>query len=127
VKIDLVAIGAQNEAAIGQQPLDLPMVRHRVQFDVAAALAGMVFEQAPRGVERVADRDMYVLMGMVRLGVAADDNLSARHLQLDAHAEQIALLLPRMPAFDDHPARNDSVEEALQLLDARADSRLDRG
>jgi hypothetical protein len=37
------------------------------------------------------------------------------------------LLLPRMPAFDDHPAPNDAVEKALELLDAGADSRLDRG
>ena len=83
MEIDLAAIGAQNEAAIlrGQEPRDPPVVGHRVQLDVAASLANVIFEQPASGVECVADRDIDILMRMVLLGIAPDHDLAPRNLR----------------------------------------------
>ena len=52
------------------------MVGHSVQLDVAAFLTNVIFEQPAGRVESVADRDMNILMGVVRLGIAPDDDLA---------------------------------------------------
>ena len=89
MKIDLVALGVQDEAAIllGQEPRDPSMVGHCMQLDVAASLASVIFEQPASCVEGVSDRDMDILMGMVRLGIAPDDDLAPRNLKVDTHPE----------------------------------------
>src|SRR6516162_11637123 len=48
VEIDLVAIGAQDEATIllGEKACDPTVVGHRVQLNLAAPLANMIFEQS---------------------------------------------------------------------------------
>jgi hypothetical protein len=86
VKIDLVAVRAQDEAAIlpGQEPRDPPVVGHRVQFDIPARLASAVFEQPAGRVKGVADRDIDILMRLVCRGIMADDDLASRDLQVDA-------------------------------------------
>lgn len=89
MKIDLAAIGTQDEPAIllWQEPHDPPMVGHSVQLDVAAFLTNVIFEQPAGRVESVADRDMNILMGVVRLGIAPDDDLAPRNLEVDSHPE----------------------------------------
>ena len=64
----------------------------------------MIFEQTARGVEGVANRDMRILMRMVRAGVPADHDLAAGDGEIDANLEQFALLMPLVPTFDDDPA-----------------------
>jgi hypothetical protein len=64
----------------------------------------MIFEQPAGGIESVADRDVDVLMRMVCRGIAADGDLAARNFKVDADPEQIALVVARVPAFDDDAA-----------------------
>jgi hypothetical protein len=128
VEIDLVAVGALDEAAIllGEKPRDPPVVGHRMQLDVPTSLANVVFEQPAGRVESVADRDMDVLMRVVRRGITADGNLAAGDHQVYANLEQIALMAARVSALDDDTARDDAIEEAFELLGPLAYSRRDR-
>ena len=106
VEIDLVAVGAQDETAIllGEKACDPTVVRHRVMLHLASPLANMIFEQPAGGIESVADRDVDVLMRMVCRGIAADGDLAAGNFKVDADPEQIALMVARVPAFDDNAA-----------------------
>ena len=103
VEVDLITVGADDEAAIllGKETRDPPVVGHRVHLDIPASLANVLFEQPAGRVEGVADRDIDVLVRMVRRGIAADDDLAPGDLQVDAYPEQIALLVARVPTFDD--------------------------
>src|SRR5215471_11713738 len=78
VEVDLVAIGTQDEAAIllGEQAGDPPVLGNRVQLHLAAPLANMIFEHPAGGVEGVADRDVDILMRLVRRRIAADGDLT---------------------------------------------------
>jgi hypothetical protein len=58
--------------------------------------------------------------------IAADDDLAARDAEVYEHMEQIALLTAWVPAFNDDAARDDPIEEALELLGASADAGRDR-
>ena len=121
MEIDLAVIGgAQNEAAIlrGQEPRDPPMVGHRVQLDVAASLANVIFEQPARCVERVVNGDIDILVRMVRLGITADHDLALRNFEIDTHPEQITLLAAGVLAFDNDTARYDPVKKSFELLRA---------
>jgi hypothetical protein len=85
----------------------------------------MIIEQPAGGIESVADRDVDVLMRMVRRGIAADGDLAAGNFKVDADLEQIALMAARVPALDDDAARHDAIEEPFEfpgpLLYARRD------
>jgi len=128
VEIDLVAVGAQYEAAIllGKNTRDLPVVGHRMYFDITAPLTNVIFEQPAAGIEGVAERDVDVLIRMVRHGITPDHDLPSGNFQIDADPKQIALLVARVPALHDHPARHDAIEEPLKLRDALAYARGDR-
>jgi hypothetical protein len=101
-----------NEAAIpiGEEPGDPSVVGHRVQLDVAASLANVIFQQPASCVECIAD----ILMRMMRLGIAPDHDLARRNFEIDTHPEQVALLAARVLAFDDDAARYDAVEKVLE-------------
>jgi hypothetical protein len=92
------------------------MVGHRVHFDIAAGLASVVFEQPAGGVEGIADRDIDILMRMVRRGITADDDLTPGNLKIDANPKQVPLLVTRVSAFDDDTARRNPIEEPLEFL-----------
>ena len=128
VEIEFVAIGGQNEPAIllREQAHNPSVVWHGVQLHIAAHLTRMVFEQPVSGIESVADRHVNVFMAAVCRRIAADDNLAARNLEVDADVEQIALPLARMAAFDDDAAGNDPFEESVQLFGPLSDARLHR-
>jgi hypothetical protein len=87
----------------------------------------MVFELTARGVEGVAHRDMRILMRMVCAGVPSHDDLASGDGEVDANLEQLALLMPLVPAFDDDPAGGDTIEELIELFGPLADARLDGG
>ena len=55
-------------------------------------------------------------MRMVRRGIAADGNLAAGHLEVDANPQQIALMVARMLALDDDAASHDPIEEPFEFL-----------
>src|SRR5215469_10820429 len=85
VKIDLVTVGAQDKTTIlpGEEPGDPPVVGHGMQFDIPPRLASVVFEQPTRCVESIADRDVHILMRMMRRGITADGDLAPRDPQVD--------------------------------------------
>ena len=91
------------------------MIGHRMQFDVTAPLTNVIFEQPAGGIESVADRDVDILVRMMRRGIAPDDDLVSRNFEIDTHPKQVALLAARVPALNDDPAGNDSVKEAFEL------------
>src|SRR6516225_12373525 len=64
VEIDLVAIDAQDKPAIllGKEPGDSAVVGDRVELDVSASLANVVFEEPAGRVESVADRHVDILI-----------------------------------------------------------------
>jgi hypothetical protein len=128
MEINLAAVRTRDKAAIspGQKPRDTFVVGNDVPLYVSAPFASMIFEQPTRRVKSVADRDMGILMCVVGPGIAAHDDLSSRNLEVDAHLEQIPLLPPRVAAFDDHPARNDSIKKAIKLLGALTYPHLNR-
>jgi hypothetical protein len=127
MEIDLAAIRAQNEAAIlrGQEPPDPTVVGHGVQLDVAPPLANVILEQPASCVESVANRNIDILMRMMRLGIAPDHDLVPCHFEIDPDPEQITLLTAGVLAFDNDAARYDPVKEAFELLGALKYSRRD--
>jgi hypothetical protein len=127
VEIDFGAVTGPDEPAVlvGEQARDPTVVRYRMQLHVAAALTDIIFEQPSDRIERIAHRDMSVLMCVIGHRVAADDDLPARDPEVDTDMEQVALLPPRVPAFDNDPARDDPIEEAVKLFGATPDTRSD--
>jgi hypothetical protein len=97
-----------------------------VQLDVAASLANVIFEQPAGSVERVADCDVDILMRVVGLGIAPDDDLAAGNPKVDADSEQIALVLAGIRALDDDAARYDPIGEPFELLGPFANACRDR-
>jgi hypothetical protein len=89
VKIDLLTPRTQDEAAIlfGEKPHNPTMIRHGVQFDIAAPSTNVVFEESASSVKGVADRDINILMRVVCRGITPDDNFVARHFEIDTDAE----------------------------------------
>jgi len=75
-----------------------------VHLDIPASLANVILEQPAGRIERIADRDIDILVRMVRRGITADDDLVTGDIQVDANLEQIALLVARVLAFDDDTA-----------------------
>jgi hypothetical protein len=57
-------------------------------LDVAALRAGVILELAPGGIERVAHRDLQVLVVL-----AGDGDFSTGNLEVDAHRELPAAAL----------------------------------
>jgi hypothetical protein len=104
--MDLVSVSAQDEAAIllGKQTDDSSVVGHRVRLHFAAPLANMIFEHPAGGVKGIADRDVDVLMRLMRGRIAADSDRASGDFEVDTDPEQIAMLAARMPAFHDNPA-----------------------
>ena len=89
-----------------------------MQLGVAAPSANVVFEQPAGGVESVADRDIDILMRVVRCGIASDDDLAPSNFEVDTDAEQIALATARVAALDDDAAGHNPIKKAFELLGA---------
>jgi hypothetical protein len=81
--------------------------------------ARLLLQLAAHGIEGCADRDVDVL---VRAGVAANDDLMARDLQVDADMIEPTLLPVRMAAFDHHATADDAPEEPFEGFRALADA-----
>jgi len=128
MEIDLSAIAGHDETAIllGKQARDPSVVGYRMQLHIAAPLANVVFKQSAHGVKRVADGDMGILMRVMGLGIASDDDLAAGNTEVYADTEQISLPPARMLAFDDDAAGYDPIEKAFELLGAYAYARRNR-
>jgi len=91
-----------------------------VRLHVATPIANVIFELAADRVERVANRDVGILMRVMGLRIATHGDFPARDFEDNADAEQVALLVARMPALDDNPAGYDPIKELLEFLGALA-------
>jgi hypothetical protein len=128
VEIDLGPIGGLDKAAIpsGQEACNPAVVGHQMPLYVAAPFANIIFEQPSGRVERVTNGDMGILMRVTSRRISIDDDFASRDDKLDAHLEQVALPPARVPTFDDDPARDDPIEEALEFLGTTADAGHER-
>ena len=59
-------------------------------------------------------------------GIPADDDLTARHVEVDPDAEQISLLVTRVLLFDSDAAGDDPVKKTVQFLGPLADAFRER-
>jgi hypothetical protein len=128
VEVYFSTVRARDKAAVsfGQETRNPSVVGHRVQLHVAAPFASVIFEQPAGRVKSITNRNVGIFMCVVSLGIAADDDLFSRNLEVDAHSKQIALLPTGVAAFDDHPARNNPIKKVFKLLGALAYPRRDR-
>ena len=85
-------------------------------MSVPALRAAVVLELAPRRAEGVAQRDLQVLVVLVR-----DDDLAARHLDVDARGELLAVPLAPVGQLEHHVAARDVRIVAVELFRFLAD------
>ena len=76
----------------------------------------VVLEPAARGIERVADRDMKILVPMVLARFAIYHNLSTGNREIYPNLVDIPLLMMAMPGFQGDPAGTDTIGKLLQLF-----------
>jgi len=98
-----------------------------VLFHDAARAAQVVLEAARSGVERIAHRNIDILVGMVLGRVALHDDLAFRYHEMHGHVIKPALAMVPMVLLDDDMAAGDPRVKELQRLDVLANPRLDSG
>ena len=82
---------------------------------VAAHAPDMVFEQPARRIERIANGDIDVLVGMVLRPGMTDEDVLPRHADVDAYIVELALVVMSVGRLDDDLATDDPVMEVLEL------------
>ncbi len=93
----------------------------------AGALVGGILELAARGLERIADGHINVLMRSVRGGLAAYRDIGRlRNHKMDADLKGVALVMAALRLRNDHARANDVVVKLLKLLYLFPDTRLNR-
>lgn len=101
-----------------------------MDLDLAPHPPGMVFEAAPGRGKGVAESDEHVLVPLVSLVVAVDDDLPAGDGQIDADRPQPALAVVAVGLGDHDVAAGDPVVEPLEFGDVLqggvADGLVDR-
>lgn len=85
----------------------------------------IILQQPFGDVERIADRDVDVLMRSVSRRLAGDD-LIARHLQIDSDVKRISRLMFSVRRLKNHPAGNDTGVKPLKPLGPLANGQFDR-
>lgn len=127
VKIHESPVRRFDPAVVGIKLGDAPMRHDGVCLHGATPAARMVFKPAPHRVERVANRHMNVLVRVMLRRLAAHDDFISRHLHVDAHVIEIALMVMPMMFLDDDATADDAVEEFIEFVRTLAHFRLDRG
>jgi len=92
-----------------------------VRLHVAPLQPGVILQPAPDGVERVAQRDVGILVV-----VPVDDDLVVGHVHDHAHVEPVSLLVMSPLLLDCHRAADDVGVELFQLRRLAADPRVER-
>src|SRR3569832_1531772 len=112
VEIHLASVHGLDEsvALIGIDAGDLAERRLFVGLHLAALLAHMALELAPRRVEGVAYRHIKVFVRF-----ALDHQLGARNRQIDADIVEHAVLLTAMRGLHQHPATHDAIVKGIEL------------
>ena len=77
----------------------------------------VVFQPPPRRIEGVAERHEDILVRMVEVMIAVDDDLAAGHDEIDTHAVEPPLAVVPVRLGDDDVAAGDPVRKPLQLRD----------
>ena len=113
--------GDEPDALLGVEARHAAAVLGRMKLHVAALAARVVLEPPPGGVERVAQRHLQILVVLAR-----DRELAAGHLEVDVHAELLALALVARGKLEHHAAAHDVVVIALELLRLFADGVVKR-
>jgi hypothetical protein len=98
--------------------------RRLVLFHFATLDADMFFELALGYIKGVAQSDIHVFVGLLVMVFAADDDLLAGNVQVNADMEEIPLVLVLMVEFNRDPATDDVVAELLQFCRFIADPRF---
>ena len=80
-------------------------------FHLAIQASHMVLQSPPRGIERVVDGNVDVLVRVVLARLAIHRGLAARHCEIDAHAIDRALVMPPISRLQRHPAGAHAVRE----------------
>src|SRR3990170_3059726 len=124
MKIDLPAVGGFDEAVslFLEQLAYVTVRRLRVGFHVAPLAAHVVLKLPARGIESVSNSHVEVLVRLV-----IDDELRARHGQVDPHLEGPAFAVVLDRTLQDHLAPHDLVAKQLELACPVADFALERG
>jgi hypothetical protein len=92
-----------------------------------ALLAHEILKLAARGLERVTDRHVGILVGASDIRIAVDDDVGrTRHGEVDPHAIGIALVMAMLGTPDDDTCRGDATVELLELLGFLPDPGFDR-
>ncbi len=93
----------------------------------AGALVGGILELAARGLERIADGHINVLMRSVRGGLAAYRDIGRlRNHKMDADLKGVAFVMAALRLRNDHARADDVVVKLLKLLYLFPDTRLNR-
>jgi hypothetical protein len=92
----------------------------------STAATGIVLELATNCVERVANGDVRLFVGVVQPAVPIDDELAPGKREGDANIEELTLVLPLVPAFDRDVAGNDPRKKLLEFGDPRANAFFQR-
>ena len=98
-----------------------------MQFDFTAINTCVILDLAAGGSERVVNRDGDILVRAPGLGLASDHDFAARNRDVESDPEQIALMVAPVLSLDGNAARDDLVEETVELPGILTDSVLDAG
>ena len=95
-----------------------------MRFYIAPAAPDVVFQLPVQRVEGIAYDHIGIFMGMFIVMLAADDQLFLGYGKIDAHMEEIALIVMSMGSFYDDPTAHDMFTELFQLGGFLPDSGL---
>lgn len=92
MEIDFPALWRVDPSVIGSRidDRDRAVRRHLVRLDVTPPLADRILHLAARSPERIANRDVHVLVGMVFGRLTIDDDFASGHPYVDRYVEETA-------------------------------------
>ena len=93
---------------------DAPVRLGLMQFDVAATAADMIFQPPARGVEGIADRDIHILVCVMRVRRPADDQFAARNFRVHADMIEISLMMMPVELLDHDTAAHHPIVELFE-------------
>lgn len=127
MKVDVVTVVSGDSSEAFLDLVDSAEYRKAMPLDVAAVLAGVILQKAPRAVEGISKSDVYVRVSAMLGAFTAHDDFIAGHGDVDLHIERRALVAMCRRSFDDDVAAGNAVREPLQPLDVLSDTSFDGG
>jgi hypothetical protein len=116
MEIDPAPLGLEiPPLALDVEISDAAVLRLDAGLDVLALLPDVILELPPRGMKRIPDRHVDILVRAVEGMIVADDDVGARHGERHPHVNALALAMVLVRVFDHHVTALDSIVELLQL------------